>query len=642
MPVKVSVIVPVHDPGPRMEACVASLLGQSLAPDAYEVVFVDDGCTGAVAALLDALAAEDARVRVVPREHPGRPGGPRNAGIDAARGEYVMFVDDADRLGDEALERMYAYGVANDADVVVGKTAGEGRAAPVELFRANRPRADVADTPLIDSLTPHKMFRRAFLERTGLRFPEGRRLADQAFVAEAYLRADNVCVLGDYVCYYHVERDDAPRPSPRRPDPADDFKSLREALDVVERHTAPGPLRDSLFRRWLRVEMVERLRGRRFLDLPEDYRRELFAEIHAVVVERFGPGVAAPLGPAERVVAALAAEGRYDDVVAFARWETGVALAVDPEEVAWRDGVLRIVFSAELTHDGAPMTFPSAAGFPGWPPRDLAEAVRRVGAETVELFERTVADLLLRERTGAAQYLQPVEAVRETVPADDGGRVRLVLRATAALDPATAVSGDAPGEGLWDMWVRVSLGGWTKEVRLGPAARHGRPAPPAAVVAGRVVLPYWTERYASLALDVGHATQRLGLGRVAAGDVSVEEDRLHVTLPLHVPESADVVLRLAPAKPGDTWEVVTTLSPGGRLTAALPVDGLRGRTWLTAVCLSPDAEGARFHPLPFALHVDQDGVLVVPAPQPGGARRLARRVRRVLYRALGRGTPSGG
>ncbi|MEU9431414.1 glycosyltransferase [Streptomyces sp. NPDC048252] len=640
MPVKVSVIVPVYNPGPYIEDCLASLLRQSLPPDEYEVIFVDDGSTDATPALLDAAAAEDSRIRVVHQENSGWAGKPRNVGIDVSRGEYVMFVDNDDHLGDEALERMYAYGVANDADVVVGKMAGKGRGVPVELFRVNRPHATVENAPLIDSLTPHKMVRRAFLDRTGLRFPEGRRrLEDHVFVTEAYLRADNVAVLSDYVCYYHVRRDDAANAGFQRFDPVGYFKNLREALDVVERYTEPGPLRDKLFRRWLRVEMVERLRGRRFLGLPEDYRRELFEEIHSVVVERFGPGVAAPLQPTQRVVAALAADGRYDDVVAFAEWEAGVGLALDPEDVTWQGGVLRIAFAAELTHDGGPMTFPSAGGSPQWPPRDVAEAVRWLGTDTVGRFDRAAPDLLLRERASSAQYFQPVDVVRETVPAGDGSRVRLVLRATATIDPATALSGGPAGEGLWDVFVRVGLGGWTKELRLGPAPRHGRPVPPAGVVAGRVVLPYWTDRYASLALDVGHAGRRLGLGRVAAEDVAVAEDRLHVVLPLHVPEAADVLLRLTGAKSGGSREVFGTLSPGGRLAAVLPVVDLLGRTWLTTVCLTPDAEGARFHPLPFALHVASDGVLVVPAPQPAGVRRLARRVRRALYRALQSITP---
>ncbi|MFF3935345.1 glycosyltransferase family 2 protein [Streptomyces phaeofaciens] len=632
MPVKVSVIVPVYNPGRYIEDCIASLLGQSLPPDAYEIVFVDDGSTDGTPARLDALAAEDSRVVVVHQENSGWSGKPRNVGIDASRGEYVMFVDNDDHLGPEALERMYAYGKENDADVVVGKMVGRGRGVPVELFRVNRPRATVENAPLIDSLTPHKMVRRAFLDRTGLRFPEGRRrLEDHVFVTEAYLRADNVAVLSDYVCYYHVRRDDDANAGFQRFDPVGYFKNLREALDVVERYTEPGPLRDRLFRRWLRVEMVERLRGRRFLGLPEDYRRELFDEIHGVVTERFGPEVAAPLQPTQRVVAALVTDGRYDDAVAFAEWESGVALAVEPEAVEWRDGLLRIAFAAELTHDGGPMTFPSAGGSPPWPPKDVGQAVRWLGEDVVGRFGRARPDLLLRERASAAQYFQPVEVVRETVPAGDGSRVRLVLRGTATVDPgARAV---LPADGLWDVYVRVGLGGWTKELRLGPAPRHDRPAPPAGVVAGRVVLPYWTDRHASLALDVGRAGKGLGLGRLTPGDVTVDGDRLGADLPLYVPAPAEVMLRLT--GPG-THDVPAVLSPGGRLEAVLPTAVLRGRTWRAALCLAPDAAQARLHPLPFALRAGADRVRAVPAPRPGRARRLARRVRRALHRILGR------
>lgn len=630
MPVKVSVVVPVYNPGVYIEECIDSLLRQSLPGDAYEVIFVDDGSTDDTPARLDALASADPRVTVIHQDNSGWSGKPRNVGIAAARGEYVMFVDNDDHLGDEALERMYDYGVANGADVVVGKMAGQGRGVPVELFRRNRPRATVDNAPLIDSLTPHKMFRRAFLDDIGLRFPEGRRrLEDHVFVTEAYLRAANVSVLSDYVCYYHVRRDDASNAGFQRFDPVGYFKNLREALDVVERYTDPGAARDRLFRRWLRVEMVERLRGRRFLALPEDYRRELFEEIHQVVVERFGPGVAAGLQPTQQVVAALTAADRYEDVAAFAEWETGIALTAVPEGVRWDGGGLRVAFTTEYASGGEPMTFPaepSPAPLDG-PPRDLAAAVAWVCMDTRVRFDQARADLLLRERSSAAPSFEPVEFTREVVPTADDGRVRLVLRVTAAVDPATLTGG------LWDAHVRVKLGGWTKECRLGPAPREGRPAPRAAVAGGHVVLPYWSSPHAALALDVDRATRRLGLGALTPDDVTVTDGLLRAVLPLHVPDRTEVTLRLTSS--GTVHDAPAALSPtgsGALLEAALPLDQLRRAPWRPAL----GVPGPRFLVLPFALRTRGDAVRVVRTPRPGLVRRFARRARRRFGPALRR------
>src|SRR5690348_13293955 len=106
---RVTVVVPTFDSGPRLAALVASLDEQSLSTDDFEVVLVDDGSSDGTEALVDAIAAARPNVRAEHVPASGWPGRPRNVGLDAARGEYVYFVDHDDRLGVEALERLTDY-----------------------------------------------------------------------------------------------------------------------------------------------------------------------------------------------------------------------------------------------------------------------------------------------------------------------------------------------------------------------------------------------------------------------------------------------------------------------------------------------------------------------------------------------------
>ena len=93
----------------------------------------------------------------------------------------------------------------------------------------------------MDSLTPHKMFRRAFLAEHDLTFPEGRRrLEDHVFVVSAYLHARTISVLSDYPCYFHTARDDGGNAGFRPLEPVGYFANLRDALDAVDALTEPG------------------------------------------------------------------------------------------------------------------------------------------------------------------------------------------------------------------------------------------------------------------------------------------------------------------------------------------------------------------------------------------------------------------
>ena len=230
---------------------------------------------------------------------------------------------------------------------------------PRELFRKNRFEATLANAPLIDSMTCHKLFRRSFLDKHELRFPEGmpRRLEDHRMMVRAYLLSERTCVLSEYTCYHHFRRKDAGNVTATRLDPAEYYAGLREAIDVVDAHVPPGPLRDRVHRRWLRHEMVDRLRGRRLTEAPKEWLDQVAAEIQQILRDRFAPGVAAGLPPLPRAIAYLAEQGRVADLLRLAEWESGVRAHAIVHRNKVRGRKLIVDFSAQLLAGDEPMRF---------------------------------------------------------------------------------------------------------------------------------------------------------------------------------------------------------------------------------------------------------------------------------------------
>ncbi|MFG2102048.1 glycosyltransferase family 2 protein [Micromonospora echinaurantiaca] len=463
---RVSVVVPVHDSGAHIEKLVASLLRQSLPPDQFEVIFVDDGSTDGTPARLDELAAAHPHLHVLHIPNSGWPSRPRNLGIERARGEYVFFADDDDWFGDEALERLHDCATAHDADVVVGKMAGHGRRVPRELFRRNRFDATLANSPLIDSLTCHKLFRRSFLDEHRLRFSEGPhlRLEDHRMVVRAYLLSKRTCVLADYTCYHHRRRKDAGNVTARKFfDPASYFTGLREALDIVDAHIAPGEVRDRLHRRWLRHEMLHRLRRRRLLEAPPEWADQVAHEVRQIIRERFAPGVAAGLPPLQRVAAHLAEQGRVDDLRRLAEWETGIAAtgAVDRRELS--GSTLTVAVSAHLESGGRPVTFAADGG------REVlvlpVTGVDPALSDSTGTLDKSRLDLIARRRETNEEVFLPVTFRTEKVTGTaDDGTLHLVHHATATIDLDRLNSGRT--RGTWFLKARITSAGWTADTPL--------------------------------------------------------------------------------------------------------------------------------------------------------------------------------
>lgn len=112
----ISVIVPIYKVEAYLDDCVNSLLRQTLKN--IEIILVDDGSPDRCGEMCDVYAAKDKRIRVIHQENQGLSAA-RNAGIDAAQADYLMFVDSDDWVEENFCSHPYELALEHHADLVV-------------------------------------------------------------------------------------------------------------------------------------------------------------------------------------------------------------------------------------------------------------------------------------------------------------------------------------------------------------------------------------------------------------------------------------------------------------------------------------------------------------------------------------------
>ncbi len=110
----VSVVVPVYKAENSIEKCVNSILTQTYKK--FELILVDDGSPDDSGKICDDLAKTDDRIKVIHKQN-GGVSSARNAGIDAANGEYLIFVDSDDWVEENHIEVLLPI---EDEDLVYG------------------------------------------------------------------------------------------------------------------------------------------------------------------------------------------------------------------------------------------------------------------------------------------------------------------------------------------------------------------------------------------------------------------------------------------------------------------------------------------------------------------------------------------
>ncbi|MBP1553759.1 MAG: glycosyltransferase family 2 protein [Oscillospiraceae bacterium] len=112
----ISIIIPVYNAEKYIEKCVDSLVNQTYKN--LEIILVNDGSTDNSGSLCDSFAAKDDRIKVIHKQN-GGVSSARNAGLDAATGEYITFADSDDWLDTSAFDICAAEMKKNNLDLLV-------------------------------------------------------------------------------------------------------------------------------------------------------------------------------------------------------------------------------------------------------------------------------------------------------------------------------------------------------------------------------------------------------------------------------------------------------------------------------------------------------------------------------------------
>ena len=207
-----SLVVPVYNVAPYLPHCLESLA--ALSPPADEIIVVDDGSTDNCPRILADFGPRLPQMRVIRQENGGLSAA-RNTGLDAARGEYLAFVDSDDFVSPDAYADALQLAREDHLDMVLlnANYHFEGRRADYAIY------ADVPPTDVIPGrewlrerfragrllhMVWMNLYRRSFIEANRFRFIPRLIHEDVIWTTQALLTAERVRYTGHVALHYRI------------------------------------------------------------------------------------------------------------------------------------------------------------------------------------------------------------------------------------------------------------------------------------------------------------------------------------------------------------------------------------------------------------------------------------------------------
>lgn len=207
---ELSIIIPVCNVEQYIGSCLGSIYRQGLRESDFEVIVINDGSTDQTMTVVEEMMNCHHNIHVINQSNAG-PSVSRNAGMEKATGEYVLFVDSDDLLMDNGLSVLMQKAIETSAEMVVPDyiRKKDGEIAPQYEARITDPQIIdksgleyyVEDyNPQMGSFIWRILYKRSFLNENHIRLVPGVYYEDIPFLQECFLKAQRV--IGIHLLYY--------------------------------------------------------------------------------------------------------------------------------------------------------------------------------------------------------------------------------------------------------------------------------------------------------------------------------------------------------------------------------------------------------------------------------------------------------
>lgn len=215
-----SIVMPVFNVGPYLDASILSVLSQTLAD--FELIIVNDASTDNGKRIIDMYKNIDPRIRFIDLHFNtlGGAGIPSNIGIDAARGKYIGFVDSDDWVVNDAFEELVSAAEKFNAELVIGdfNTFDQETRVVSPAYDRDRwngiPLEQITSgrlSPQLFKISPvpwRKLYLASFIKKNKIGYPEGDYFyEDNPLHWFVLSEAERVVLIDKLISYHRMARE---------------------------------------------------------------------------------------------------------------------------------------------------------------------------------------------------------------------------------------------------------------------------------------------------------------------------------------------------------------------------------------------------------------------------------------------------